>query len=103
MVVTPHAPAAAAGAGAAAAGGKKAAAAAAPKAPKPVNLNENLTKPLTEVAMQEKAAGEVNKFIVYMKAIRALSEHPTKIQSGAEAKKLFDEAQAMLQVGGWCW
>ena len=91
---TPHAAPAAAKAatsdddGGGAKGKGKAKAKADDAADKPVNHNEQITKLLMEVALQEKAAGEMNKFFTYMKAIKSLRDYPKKVESGKEAQKL---------------
>ena len=49
---------------------------------------QDLTEILLEVGRNEKAAGHIQKYNVYVKAVNAIKAHGTRITSGAEAKRL---------------
>jgi DNA polymerase/3'-5' exonuclease PolX len=53
-----------------------------------VNVNERLTDILMQVGINEKNAGQLVKFNAYLKAVNSLKQHPTVIESGAQAQLL---------------
>jgi DNA polymerase beta len=61
---------------------------AATKAPKAVNLNENITSYLFKLAAKERTSGDMQKSMVFIKAANALRAHPKKVESGKEAQEL---------------
>lgn len=65
-----------------------AAAHAVPSSSGGVNVNERLTDILMQVGINEKNAGQLVKFNAYLKAVNSLKQHPTVIESGAQAQKL---------------
>nr|CAG8478640.1 11248_t:CDS:2 [Entrophospora candida] len=61
----------------------------------PVNPNANIINILAEIGKKRRDEGETHKVNAYKKAIKAISEHPTKITSGKEAMKI-------KGIGGTC-
>lgn len=55
-----------------------------------------------EVAQYEKNMGEMYKFYAYMKACKALREHPARITSGKEALNLVSSRLPLTLTGHTC-